>query len=388
MNYAISKKPSGIYFVSFEEAGKRRRVSTKTRDAKLARQVARNIVMGNLPAPAPALPGACPGDLMTMGELLAKCQNTVWSPRNVRSQATVKSNVKILTEMVGEVPVVNMTYARLEKLVQDLFARDYAAGTVHRKMCAISKALNQATRMVDAKNRPILSGKVPIPTVVSDNARSRVLSKIEEDAIFKAIRDRGKTQPTRDWKRFGMLIRFLLDTGCRQGEALNTDISRIEERGGFRFVTFPRYTTKNKKPRTLPLTNTIVSSLPYLELTAIDGKIFPLKPATVWYMWNTIRADVSKITPIHDVVIHTMRHTCLTNIAKSGKARIEEISDWAGHSSLQVTMDHYRHLVPEDKLNTLSILNAIQPSLPEVHANGNSNLDTANGASESTPQHS
>ena len=364
MKFTLSEKASGILFVSFEENGKRRRITTGTRDPKIARRIARDILTGALPSPSPRS-RAAPADGMTMGQLFELCRHSVWSERNVRSQATVRSNIKILTGMIGSVLVRDMTYQRLEQLVQDLFNLGYAAGTVHRKMCAVSKALNHATRLADSDGRPLLPGKVPMPSVVSDNTRDRVLSKAEEAAIFAAIAARTSTETTRDWRRFGMLVRFLLDTACRLGEALNVEDCRIETRvidesRTATFVEFPRYTTKNKKPRVLPLTDAIVASLPYLRLAAVDGKLFPLKAATVWYMWDTIRKDVTAAgTDISDVVLHTMRHSCLTRLAQSGKVRIEHISEWAGHSSLQVTSDHYLHMLPEDRLPTLDVLNAI-----------------------------
>lgn len=359
MRFSLSKKPSGILFVNFEENGTRRRISTGTRDPKIARRIARDIVTGARPSPTPR-PQTAPASGMTMGQLFETCRHSVWSERNVRSQATVRSNIKILTAMIGRVPVREMTYQRLEQLVLDLFALDYAAGTVNRKMCTVSKALNHATRLIDDDGRPVLAGKVPMPSVVANNTRDRVLSKAEEAAIFAAIDARAQSQTTRDWRRFGYLIRFLLDTGCRLGEALNVDTSRIQTRGAATYVEFPRYSTKNGKPRVLPLTEAILATLPYLRMVSVNGSLFPLKAATVWYMWDTIRDDVTASgTDISDVVLHSMRHTCLTRLAQSGQVRIENISDWAGHSSLQITADHYLHMVPEDRLPTLAVLNAI-----------------------------
>lgn len=105
------------------------------------------------------------------------------------------------------------------------------AATVHPKLCAVSKALNHATRITDGNGRPILQGKVPMPTVMARNTRDRVLSKDEEAAIFAAVKARVAKEPTRDWKRFGLLLRFLLDTAARLGEAVNVSDARIQHRG-------------------------------------------------------------------------------------------------------------------------------------------------------------
>lgn len=362
MQYSIKKKPNGIYFVSYYEGETRRRISTQTTDLKEARARARGIVGGTF-APVvsskPTRAGA-----MTVGELLDRCHQTVW--RTARSQATLKSNIKILQEMCGQWVVAELTYARLEELVRSLFDRGYAAGTVHRKLCTLSKALNQATKMTYADGRPVLQGKVPMPTVTAKNSRDRIISPEEEVAIFNAVDARARSETTRDWRRFGHLLRFLLDSGCRLSEALNVREANLEERNGRIFVLFPRYTTKSDKPRSLPLSNDITGRLPHLRANAVDGRLFPLKPQTAWYMWNTIRGDVAKAgLCIDDVVLHTFRHTCLTRLAKSGKVRLEHISDWAGHANMEITRQFYLHLMPEDKLSTLAALEAVTSGIRE-----------------------
>lgn len=131
-----------------------------------------------------------------------------------------------------------------------------------------------------------------MPTVVTKNFRSRVITAAEEKAIFSAITKRANSEPTRSWTRFAHLIRFLLDTGCRLGEALNLSDALIEADGDATFVTFSRYSTKNDEPRKLPPSKAIIASLPYLRSCAVGGKLFPMKPQTVWYMWNSIRSDL------------------------------------------------------------------------------------------------
>jgi integrase len=187
-----------------------------------------------------------------MARLFQICQQSVWSTRKVKSQATVKSNIKILCEFIGDELVADMNYTKLELLVQRLFDEGYAAGTVHRKMCAISKALNHAARLTDDNGKPILAGKIPMPTVIANNTRDRVLTKTEEANIFLAIANRIEAEPNRNWYRYGLLIKFLLDTACRLGEALNVSLPHISERDGVTFVNLPRYSTKNNRPRLIP----------------------------------------------------------------------------------------------------------------------------------------
>ncbi len=353
----LYKKPSGIYAVEFQdEAGNRRRVTTGSRDRAEAAARARDIIIGGV---AEAIPQrSSPVSGITMRDLFERCQDTVWSRREgCRSLATVRSNVKILNSLIGDVLIADMNFTRLAQLKDDLFARGYKPGTVKRKLDAISRALSVATEWELSGGKFALASKPRTPKVTCDNARDRVISSSEELAILDAVERRIAQYPATDWRRFGHLFRFLMDTGCRLGEALRVKVSDLEARDdGITYVTFPRYTTKNKRPRTLPLTDRIAETLPYLKATAVDGRIFPLTPGTAWYQFNAVRSEVTASgINIEDVVLHSARHTCLTRLAK--RLRIHVVSWWAGHSSIQITVDTYAHLSSEDMAGAHAILN-------------------------------
>jgi integrase len=360
----LYQKPSGIWAVDYlDDQGKRRRASTHTRDKVQARIKAREIVMGLSPASAPvssvptagsAQPPPKTGNGVTMDELFRRCELTVWSPREAKSQKTIKSNLKILRAMIGDVPVADMTAGRIEQLSADLFAKGYAAGTVKRKIDMVGKALSLATRWEDSSGRPIITGKPKMPTITAKGARERVLSPEEEVALFETLDRRIKDEPQRDWRRFRAMVRFLLDTAARLGEALNVREEDIEEREvegrTVTFVHFRRYRTKNDKPRQLPLAASSVAELAYLRLAAVDGRLFPFKGSTPWYMWDNLRDDMkAQGIDISDVVIHSLRHTKLTRLAKDG-VPIHKISRFAGHSDIKVTWNSYAHLAPSDLL--------------------------------------
>lgn len=353
----LYKKASGIYAVEFQDdAGNRRRVTTGCRDRAEAQARARDIIIGG--AGQPSYQRSAPVAGLTMRDLFERCQDTVWSRREgCRSLATVRSNVKILNSLIGDVAIGDMTYTRLAQLKDDLFARGYAPGTVKRKLDAVSRSLSVATEWELSTGKFVLASKPRTPRVTCDNARDRVISSAEEAAILAAVEGRIARFPSTDWRRFGHLFRFLMDTGCRLGEALRVTVGDLETRDdGVTYVTFPRYTTKNKRPRTLPLTDRIVETLEYLKATAIDGRIFPMSPGTAWYQFNAVRSEVTASgTDIDNVVLHSARHTCLTRLAK--RLRIHVVSWWAGHSSIQITVDTYAHLSSEDMAGAHAILN-------------------------------
>lgn len=114
-------------------------------------------------------------------------------------------------------------------------------------------------------------------TIRVENLKDRVISRPEEAAILNAIEARRQKEPGRQWWRFAVLVRFLMDTGARLGEAVGVrmgitpeDITTrtvyIEGEPVLRhYVTFGRYRTKCGKPRTIPLTDAAAAGLDILS---------------------------------------------------------------------------------------------------------------------------
>lgn len=367
----LKRKPSGIFYLDLRGEGLGR-VSLETRDRATALEKRREYALGRTPLPE-AGPSRIPGNQTTMRELFDRAQSTVWHPSQAKSQATIQSNIKILNTIIGDEPVAGMTYTRLERLVKELEALGYAPATVKRKLDAVSKVLRMATKWTDDKGRPLLAAKPPMPTVRVANMKERVLSLAEEAQVFAMIEARRQREPGRQWRRFGVLIRFLLDTGARLGEALATgpsDLSVVPVGDGTdaTLVTFARYRTKNDKPRSVPLTAEVRRGLSSLgeDLGMADGKAiyFPLREATAWYMWSNIRDDMARLGfDLSDVTLHTLRHTCLTRLAQGGMELLR-LQKWAGHSDPKITAERYVHLRPNDLLGGLDILQGSNGSNP------------------------
>lgn len=357
----LRQKPNGVWLVDYEdERGERRRVSTGTKDKGEARLRARDIVLGIDVKPAPASPQGTGGSRMTMAELFRKCELTVWKPSECRSQKTIKSNLKILCELIGDVPVQDMTAARIKLLAMDLEKMGYAPATVKRKLDSVGRALSEATAWEDAKGKPLLAQKPKMPSIKISNFKNRVLEPAEEEALFACLAARRLSEPTRDWHRYQMLIRFLLDTGCRLGEAMACDATWFETADDVTWFSIPAWAAKNSKPRQVPLTAAILADLPALLALAGEGKLWPYKGTFAWYRLTTLREDMkAEGHDIDDVTLHTFRHTCLTRLARDPKVPLHLVSLWAGHSSIQITMSRYAHLRPQDLLGALASLNRV-----------------------------
>lgn len=355
----LTQKPSGIWRVDYidPKTGARRRESCRTKNKAEANQIAAKLVAGDnpfakpeaFPVPEKAPVAKLTVETVTMRDLFHHCQKTVWNPERLRSQATLRSNLKVLEPLVGKVLVRDMTKNKLKELSETLFGMGYKAATVKRKMDCVGRAMTTATEW-DIDGKPVLVGRPKFPEIKTqaDKNQRRNLTEAEEAAMFAAIDKRIEAQPMVDWRRFRMLMQFLLDTGMRLGEALALERKWFSNETGTWFVHIPAHVTKSQKARPVPCTKAVVAMIPALEQQAVGGKLFPYRPATVWQRFNSIRLDVKAAgkEDIDDVVVHSLRHTCLTRLAR--KHELHRVAQWAGHSSVKITESFYVHLTGTD----------------------------------------
>jgi integrase len=289
---------------------------------------------------------------MKVRDLLRYCELNEW--RQARAKATLRTNIKQLNALIGDEDIASLHYTRLKTLageLENVGRKPAAPATVKRKLDTLSNALTIATKMTNPDGSPVLLAKPTFPTFDIDNIQDRIISDEECAMMFEVIAARREREPHRDWLRFDAMLRFLLGTACRRGEALRVWPGHIDNRtvGGVtrHFAIFERYTTKTKKPRIVPLTAEIVAMLPALRLQAGNGPLFPFTPSQLWTMWAAIRADMAERGYDFSLVkLHTTRHTTLTKAMK--RYPLAMVSKLAGHASIQITADRYGHLSADD----------------------------------------
>lgn len=376
----IGKKTSGVYYLDVlipnDEGGtKRSRVSCDTRDPVEAERQRREWEVGMHPKHfsrgAVVVPKGKEPDRdasvrrkapvgVTMGKLLdmCHCDRRCWA--EAKSQATIRSNIKLLSERFGGELVSSMTHKRLCALADEMLDEGYSPGAVKRKMDMVSKALRMAAEVYeDADGRPLIAAKPTMPRIKVRNNKNRVLRPEEELMVFAAMDARIVKEPSRQWQRFAMFIRVLIDTGFRRGEALilgpDSVVSLRVEGQEQPFLALPEYQTKSDKPRMVPATPTVAALFDQLNAQAVNGRWFPLA-ASAWYMWSNVRDDVKAMGGnIDDVGLHTLRHTCITRLALGGM-ELQRLSMWAGHADVSITASRYSHLSAQALFGGVAIL--------------------------------
>lgn len=254
-------------------------------------------------------------------ELFAKYSDLLWE--SGRHKYNVTSFVGEIDEILLGRKFSLFDQETLDFVLGSLRERGNSNATINRKMAALSKLLRKAHKMGDIHSLPEFRRQK------ERAGRIRFLEPSEERALFAAIEKRSP-----DAYRLAI---FLVDTGCRLGEALGliwNDVS--SERVSF-------WLTKSGRSRTIPLTARAKATLP----RSIGGKgpFKMLKDAQFRAIWNEAKQEVG-LGKDEQVVPHILRHTCASRLVQGG-VDIRRVQMWLGHQTLQMTM-RYAHLATND----------------------------------------
>ncbi|MER9327709.1 site-specific integrase [Mesorhizobium sp. M0488] len=215
----------------------------------------------------------------------------------------------------------------LDNLIGTLRQRGNSNATINRKMAALSKLLRKAHKMGDIHSLPEFRRQK------ERAGRIRFLERDEEARLFAAIKGRSE-----DAYRLSV---FLVDSGCRLGEALGLIWNDIQEHR----VSF--WITKSGRSRTIPMTERVkeVIKLPPAEGRRPKGPFTKFSQAQFRAIWNDAKAEVG-LGADDQVVPHILRHTCASRLVQGG-IDIRRVQMWLGHQTLSMTM-RYAHLATND----------------------------------------
>jgi site-specific recombinase XerD len=179
----------------------------------------------------------------------------------------------------------------------------------------------------------------------------RQLPWIPSDEQWRAVLEAARTEPVRN----RVMLALAYDAGLRRQELCTLRTGDVDPAA--RLLQLRAEVTKSRRSRVVPYSApTAELFAAYLvhrsALTSARGPLFVsesrrnrAQPITQW-TWNKVvtrlaeRAGVPRFTP------HTLRHLCLTDLARAGWA-LHEIAEFAGHRSIQTTL-LYVHLSGRD----------------------------------------
>ena len=269
-------------------------------------------------------------------ELYDKYNDLLW--QDGRHKYNVKSFLGEINEILLGGRFSTFDQETLDHLIITLRNRGNSNATINRKMAALSKLLRKASKMGTIHSLPEFRRQK------ERGGRIRFLEFEEEDRLFAAVRQRSD-----DAYR---LCIFLVDTGCRLGEAIGTIWNDVQDNR----VTF--WLTKSGRSRTVPLTDRaieVLKLLPPSEPTyrRPKGPFAMLNQAKFRAMWNDAKDEIGLGTD-DQVVPHVLRHTCASRLVQGG-IYIRRVQMWLGHQTLQMTM-RYAHLATHDLDRCVAVL--------------------------------
>ena len=260
----------------------------------------------------------------SIAQVLDECGRTDWADK----PATFEEAIKACRCIGFENAPSQITMQLLDQLVIDLRDGGLQNGTIRKYLTVIRVMLKRAVRMGLLKELPLFpEGRtLPLP-----EPRDLVLDDVWIHHLMTEL------DPSD-----ARLVFFLWKVGCRVQEALQLEWSRVSfQRRRIQFIR-----TKSTYPRQIPVS---------LELEALlmscakTNKVKPFGDLAYRTWYSRYKLAVGR-TVLHlglgkqveeEWVCHTLRHTCLTNLAMRGASAVQ-IKEWAGHHSIAIS-NRYIH---------------------------------------------
>lgn len=280
----------------------------------------------------------------------------------LRDVARPKELMKHFRAFFGRKKLREITYGDLliyrerRFKVQTQYKRQRTLASWNREAAVLRRIFNIACQQGWIYKNPFHCGD-SLVVASAERRRERILSISEEGKLLEACDSHPYRKPLKP------LLIFLVDSGCRKGEALKLCwrsvcfVSRI--------ITLEGMTTKTLKTRQVRMTDRV-----FQELTALWEDSSNDLSARVFGVTNNVRKSFASVCQIAGIkhggidglTLHSLRHTAATRLVKGGMS-LQLAGRILGHSQVNTT---YRYLSAdaETLLQAATILEAFQTQQP------------------------
>ncbi len=260
---------------------------------------------------------------------------------------TVSLSFRQLSQFTGDIALSKLTYHQLDQFTSITFKRtQHGAWTYY---IALKSAFNKAVNWGYLTDNPFIRIKLP---KISESAPLFI-----DESEFNLI---VKNTECRDLKDIFITA---FNSGLRLSELTNLKWSSVNLRDRTLVVqNYASFKTKNKKPRTIPLNNTLFQLLQNRLPKIIDIKLddyliakYPGVPYSIEYVSKSFKKIVRKLGLNKKYHFHLLRVSFGSHLLQRG-IPISTISKLLGHSSISVTEKHYTSLSIENLANAVKVL--------------------------------
>lgn len=275
-----------------------------------------------------------------------------------------------------------MQFAQISERELQIFLNERATQLSYSSTKKIYECLNAVYKLATARNHiqrnPMLT--VILPSKSEDQLSDIRFFTTEEVQLIKAEAVR-KYKTGKDVYRLGYAYILLLNTGMRAGEALaltwqdidfdkkiisvSKSVAVVKDRSGGdkKYKTVVQDMPKTKKSiRLITMNNGAYEALTYIKSINGDKKYVLARESgnigTPRLLDKAFRLILKhcNITPLTGV--HSLRHTFASILFKNG-VDVKTVSELLGHSSTTITYNTYIHLINEQKVQAMQIIDKI-----------------------------
>jgi len=271
----------------------------------------------------------------TVSELFERYRETVL-PRKPASERKQRAQLALVERMLGDIPLAEVTAARIASLRAELLAGETQYGTprsgstANRYLALLSHVLSFAERELGwIETNPMRR----VRKLKEPRGRVRRLTKPEVKDLLAACR--ASRNPN-----LHLAVLLAVSTGMRRGEILGLRREHVDRER--KRVVLER--TKNGDRRAVPLSGPAFDALK--EKLSTPGQpqdlIFPGrvpdKPVDIHTAWTR----VVKTVGLKDFRFHDLRHAAASFLLEAS-ASLPQLSEILGHKSVQM-IKRYGHL--------------------------------------------
>ncbi|MFC2103072.1 tyrosine-type recombinase/integrase [Bacteroidota bacterium] len=263
---------------------------------------------------------------------------------------TVSLSFKQLIQYTGNIPLPKITNHQLDQFMSITFSRtQHGAWTYYR---ALKSAFNKAVNWGYLHSNPFTKIKLPkiaesAPLFIDENEFNLIIENTDLDDL-------------RD------IFITAINTGLRLSELTNLKCSSINFiRRNLIVKNHTTFKTKNRKPRVIPMNDTLFqllrNRLPKIIDIELDDYLFTKYPGLPYsneYVSKSFKRIVRKLRLNEKYHFHLLRKSFGSRLLQKG-VPMSNISTLLGHSSIAVTEKHYASLTIENLSNSVKLLDQI-----------------------------
>jgi integrase len=287
-----------------------------------------------------------------------------------RLESTIKNHI---TPIIGHMQTNEITDTIIQTEIINPKAKTKSYSSIKKIYDSLNACFKYAVSRRDLRFNPMVTVALP-KKVKFINKEMEIFTENEIENIITAASAQYTNGSLKYRNGWGIIL--MIYTGIRMGEALALKwhnyneqdqiliiqknlalIKNREEDAEIKYKLVEQDTLKTKQSeRKIPLSKMAIIALTELKKYSTKYIIStkankPVRPRNIQNTFDSILKDAN----ISHKGLHVTRHTFASLLFKKG-ADVKTVSELLGHSDTRITYDTYIHLIQEQKVNIINLL--------------------------------